>query len=62
MADRQRRRVWPDVVGLAAGFAGLAIVMVRVPAGLSVGERIGLWALLCGVVSVLAYLRTKYWD
>lgn len=38
--------------GYLVAFAGLAVVMVRVPGGLSVAERIGWWFFICGTLSV----------
>lgn len=63
MADRNRRRGRADVIGFAAAASvGLALVMIGAPADRSVIERIGLWALICGIVSAVAYLKTKHWD
>jgi hypothetical protein len=43
---------------LRAVGVGLAIVMVRVPGGFGVPERVGLWVLLMGVLVIRGSIRT----
>ncbi len=61
MADGKRaRQKWTRAMwsGYLVAFAGLAVVMVRVPGGLSVAERIGWWFFICGTLSVGVFLKT----
>ena len=44
--------------GNLAAFIGLAVLMVRVPAGMSGAERNGLWCAVCGAYSVLVLLKS----
>ncbi len=48
---------WTLGVLLAVG-VGLAIVMVRVPGGFGVPERVGLWVLLMGVLVIRGSIKT----
>lgn len=57
---KRSREFWSRAGWMAVLIAclGLAVVMVRVPGGLSVTARIGWWVFICGTSILLAALKT----
>ena len=62
MADRTKGLVASTLAAFLAAYAGLGIVMIRVPGDMSGLQRVGLWMLLCSAFSALAFLKMKNWD
>ena len=62
MADGTDRHIASTLVACLVAYAGLGIVMIRVPWGMSGLERVGLWVLFCGLFSAAVFVKTKTWD
>lgn len=62
MADSRDSHVASVLVACLVASVGLGVVMIRVPGGLSVIERVGLWLFLSGSLSASVYVKTKTWE